>query len=372
MPCASSPFDDLVSWWHADQNTTSGNEQDVLQLNHGMAVGSAQFTAAAQGKGYDFDGTWYVQVPDAASLDLVSEISIDAWIQPAGPGPIVTKISDGGSDGFGLELVGSALSFRVGSHVVSGGSLQLGQLVHVAATYDGAALRLYVNGAEVGSAPVSVNIPSNALPLRIGADAGPNRFDGLIDEVRVWKAGLSASQVAAQHAGTTCAVVDPVRWNFVGAPISKPGCSAALAQAAASYALPGFAGYFTHTASGCDTGGNPFTTNFLGPSVFPYAAFTIGAPFELKELRFADYTNPGSPYDIDVEISPPNAPAPDGAGFTLVTTLSLQNGTHVQGPFPVGVLAPGTYFLRWRPTAAVSPGTAQFALYSLNLIGDVP
>src|SRR5262249_50058695 len=64
---------------------------------------------------------------------------------------------------------------------------------HVAATYDGAQLRLYVNGTNVVSLAGTGSLPSTTSPYRIGS---PNNvFAGPIDEVRFYARALSAAEV---------------------------------------------------------------------------------------------------------------------------------------------------------------------------------
>jgi hypothetical protein len=70
--------------------------------------------------------------------------------------------------------------------------------VHVATTWDGTTVRLYVNGVLVTTTLAPNTLPSNMLDLRIGADSnGHNRFDGLLDELAVYDRTLSAAEIAA-------------------------------------------------------------------------------------------------------------------------------------------------------------------------------
>jgi hypothetical protein len=74
-------------------------------------------------------------------------------------------------------------------------------IYHVAMTYDGAALKLYVNGNEDASTPMTGLIQPNTEPFRIGGGAPPGQnqlfFDGLIDEVQLYDVALSASEIQA-------------------------------------------------------------------------------------------------------------------------------------------------------------------------------
>src|SRR5690606_10293605 len=70
--------------------------------------------------------------------------------------------------------------------------------VHVAATYDGSVMRLYIDGQEDSSKPLaSPAISANDSPLSIGRDlGGTGSFTGTLDDVRVYNAALAASDVA--------------------------------------------------------------------------------------------------------------------------------------------------------------------------------
>jgi hypothetical protein len=69
---------------------------------------------------------------------------------------------------------------------------------HLAATYDGANLRLYVNGTQTSSRALTGPMVVSTGALRIGGNAvWPEWFSGLIDEVRVYNRALSAAEVSA-------------------------------------------------------------------------------------------------------------------------------------------------------------------------------
>ena len=69
-------------------------------------------------------------------------------------------------------------------------SIEINRWHHIAGVFDGAELRLYLDGRQIGATPAAGVRTTNELPLMIGAD--PNGrglpqsvFDGLIDEVRI-------------------------------------------------------------------------------------------------------------------------------------------------------------------------------------------
>src|SRR6185503_2964227 len=69
---------------------------------------------------------------------------------------------------------------------------------HLAATYDGSSLRLYVNGVQVASVSRSNSLATSTSPLEIGGGALFGQyFAGRIDEVRIYDVALTAAQVQA-------------------------------------------------------------------------------------------------------------------------------------------------------------------------------
>jgi chitodextrinase len=67
---------------------------------------------------------------------------------------------------------------------------------HLATTYDGATLRLYVNGVEVASRAQAGSMATSTDPLQIGGDGIYGQyFQGMIDEVRVYNVALTAAQI---------------------------------------------------------------------------------------------------------------------------------------------------------------------------------
>jgi hypothetical protein len=77
---------------------------------------------------------------------------------------------------------------------------------HVAVTYDGDTMRLYVNGLRVSSSSVSGQLQRSGLPVWIGGNHPyGEHFRGLIDEVRVYRRSLSQPQISADMAAPIAA-----------------------------------------------------------------------------------------------------------------------------------------------------------------------
>ena len=69
---------------------------------------------------------------------------------------------------------------------------------HVALTYDGATLRLFVNGTQVATRATTGTIQTTDNPLWIGGNSPYGEyFHGLIDEVRVYNRALTQADIQA-------------------------------------------------------------------------------------------------------------------------------------------------------------------------------
>ena len=76
--------------------------------------------------------------------------------------------------------------------------MPLNTWTHLAATYDGTVLALYVNGVQAATLVVSGPLITSTGALQIGGNAiWGEWFNGLIDEVRVYNRALSATEIQA-------------------------------------------------------------------------------------------------------------------------------------------------------------------------------
>ena len=70
---------------------------------------------------------------------------------------------------------------------------------HVAATYDGSSIKLYINGCLVADSTHSGTIVTNDIMAAIGTRSGSpitDHYRGLVDEVRIWNIARTPSQIA--------------------------------------------------------------------------------------------------------------------------------------------------------------------------------
>ncbi|UOQ96196.1 T9SS type A sorting domain-containing protein [Hymenobacter sp. 5317J-9] len=81
--------------------------------------------------------------------------------------------------------------------VTSATTLSAGTWYHLAATYDGSAMKLYINGVLNASLNATTTPTANAA-FSFGRNYASSRcLDGSIDEVRVWQRALTAAEILA-------------------------------------------------------------------------------------------------------------------------------------------------------------------------------
>jgi len=178
---------------------------DLSGKGNSGSLENATWSSGKNGGGLSFDGSNdSVLIADSASLDLSTGMTLEAWVNPTSAGPNWrTVFFKETADGTAYSLYASERnSLPVGQVDIGGernamgGTLPLDTWSHLAVTYDGAALRLYVNGAQSGTIAVSGAIPASSGPLRIGGNSiWGEWFAGRIDDARVYPRALSAAEI---------------------------------------------------------------------------------------------------------------------------------------------------------------------------------
>ncbi len=174
--------------------------------NTGTISGAVR-TIGHAGSSLSFDGVndW-VTVPDAASLDLTTGMTVEAWVYPTALGTAWRTIlfkEQVGDLVYGMyanrdSTRPNAQVFVAGQarDVDGTGALPLNTWSHLAATYDSAALRLYVNGTQVAQVARTGAIATSTGVVRIGGNnIWGEWFAGRIDDVRVYNRALTAGQI---------------------------------------------------------------------------------------------------------------------------------------------------------------------------------
>ena len=178
--------------------------------NDGTTAGGPTWVTGRTGSyALSLDGTTQsVSIADDDSLDLTSAFTIAGWIMPgkAGTQYVFKKADHDFIDGYELSLSStSSVFFRI-NQKESGDDYRIDSTtpyptngstwMHVAATYTGGTMRLYINGVQEGGDKAAPAPAVNTLPLTLGTQASFIRyFQGAMDDVRLYERALNLDEI---------------------------------------------------------------------------------------------------------------------------------------------------------------------------------
>ena len=285
-----------------------GTTADASGHGHTGAIGGATWVASGKyGKALSFNGTSArVTVNDAADLRLTTGMTLEAWVNPPVAGSNWQDVIFKGDDDYFLEASSPTASLPAtggtiggdGVLVYSPGALPVNTWTHVAATFDGLVLRLYINGVEAASGLHSGELATSTMPLEIGGSSLFGQyFQGLIDEVRIYNVALTPAQIQADMNTPIAAVSD-------GQAPSAPGTLAASGAAGDKIALSwgaatdniGVTGYRVERCQGggCSTFAQVAATSGIA-TTFTDSNLVSGATYRYR-VRAADAAGNLGPY----------------------------------------------------------------------------
>jgi hypothetical protein len=209
ITCVAPPSG-MVAWY-----TAEANANDIKGGNNGTPRAGTTYAAGKVGQAFQFStfngsASTQVNVADSPSLRLTDGLTIDAWINPNAPGvadnPILVKgnLSSGNSQPYSILFVNAGagdnrIIFRVGNAstfdgVGSNSNILLNTYTHVAVTYDGTTMSIYINGSLDASKTTTIGtLNQNSLPLTIGGGAAD--FAGAVDELEIYNRALSQTEI---------------------------------------------------------------------------------------------------------------------------------------------------------------------------------
>lgn len=210
--------DNLVSWWKLEDESGTDSvdvtpNQHDLTLNNGLTFSGCLTTGYLSGA-LSFDGSNdYATTSSEINATIQSEVTIAGWMKASGSSfdNFAMMMTEGylgdGNVGFSLggRIQGGSAT-KVGAGFYNGswhtvnqtGSFTFGEWVHLAATYDGAELKLYIDGELDNTSADAAGLPSGSEEWRIGRrHDGTNYFEGELDDLRLYNRALTATEISA-------------------------------------------------------------------------------------------------------------------------------------------------------------------------------
>ncbi|MDD4922718.1 MAG: LruC domain-containing protein, partial [Bacteroidales bacterium] len=199
----SSGSDNLISAWELNENggTIATDKQGVSN----GTISNATWGGGIYGSCLNFNGTnSYVIIPSAEKLKPTDAMTMMAWVKTKeNKSAKILEKGDWDGHGIGIDKWGGwQVSIRMEGNTTThlltwGGGLPiLNEWYHLALTYDGSILKMYVNGQLKNSKAVTGKLNVNDRNICIGSNNGTQKFfNGSVDEVKIFGKALDQTQI---------------------------------------------------------------------------------------------------------------------------------------------------------------------------------
>jgi len=200
----------LIGWWAFDQEADSPVAFDSSGNRLGGTLRNATRAPGIDGNALVCGGGCVV-VGSSPLLSPTTALTIECWVKTDEAGQtdkwFLNRIYGGDvASGYRMGLSGGKPSFGLpltnwSHHLIAAEPLPTGRWVHLAGTFDGEVMRLYVDGEEGGTLERPGPVKANAFHLCLGSyEVGHKaHFTGLLDEVRLYGRALPADEVREHH-----------------------------------------------------------------------------------------------------------------------------------------------------------------------------
>ena len=210
---------DLISYWSFNKGSITGKTvKDVFGNNDGTINGSVGIAAGKVGQALKFSGGHVDCGADKSLIEIGDQMTLELWLKADKPGwAIIAGISKSGGNTYVTAWhPDPRIDFNLwnGSKETwpfhSKAKLTVKEWHHVACVYNGSEARIYINGKLDNTKKFEGKLKHNTANFWIGArksDGLP--YFGLIDELRLYKRGLSQAEVEQNMNATAVTAVDP-------------------------------------------------------------------------------------------------------------------------------------------------------------------
>jgi hypothetical protein len=173
---------------------------DQSQYRNPISARQVAFAAGQPGgMAVDLGASSLISVADSTLFDLTT-ITIEAWVNPRASGRRMGIIDYDGQYGMFIQADGTVLcQGSGGGSWLTSPAVTVGTWSSVSCTFDPTREALYIDGAATASsARTGLLRTDSTAGITLGSDGKDgNPFDGLLDNVRIWRVVRSPAQICA-------------------------------------------------------------------------------------------------------------------------------------------------------------------------------
>ena len=209
----SSLYSSLRAWWKLDETSGTNADDTTGRVQDGTVSGAA-WASGISGNALNFDGVDDgVLIGTAAAVTGSGDLSLAAWVKVDSGSPLGTVIQqrEAGATGHQGEYMlnvnanGTVNFFIYGTStyqfdLTTAATINDGEWHHLTALRSGTTGKIYIDGVEAANGSGTIQaLQSRAVSIGYDHRDSNKRFDGLIDDVRIYERALSAVEIDGLH-----------------------------------------------------------------------------------------------------------------------------------------------------------------------------
>lgn len=215
--------DGLIGYWKLDEGSGT-TAADASGYGHAATLYNSPVWNTTTPTTMDFhdpyslqfnrtDSAEYVLTGSIPRLDQAQNLTLSAWVRlastPGGSGLTYMRIITLENEKAVLRYYDDNGAGKLHFYMKIGGSLRsllvdrawaTNTWYHVAGTYDGSTMRLYLNGTEQDTLDIAGAADSGGW-IRLSHSSNTEALDGLLDDVRIYDRALSPTEISDLAAG---------------------------------------------------------------------------------------------------------------------------------------------------------------------------
>lgn len=187
----------LLAHLKIDEGSGTSTSDETGNGYSASLEGQPAWTTGILDDALQFDGANdYAEIPDNDVFDGVTEFTLSTWIQPySHKNAHILGITDV----YSMDMRSDGrINFRVNGTIYGTSTSYIPTVHHwhhIALTYDGSNIKLYVNGVIDSNVTSSPTITQSSTPFTIAS--GSNGYHGRVDDVRISNEALTSTEIAS-------------------------------------------------------------------------------------------------------------------------------------------------------------------------------